>query len=297
MDAARVLAPLLVTPDDYLDQYRREVLGADAELPIERLLVARELTFEVARLLKSKDPADWRRLDAGMAAVKASAPSPASDVPDTRVDAPPEISMPPERAPSPIAAPAPVAAPMSAPTRVSAQPSPWAHAVTGAPSREAPMSTARSGPPSSLSKPVDTASLGEESPLAGTELPFIAADKPAPAPIADEVADESMAGETMGIGQMSPLAALASMASTVTSNGTPPKEVELTLEQYASLSATLEVFPDRRASTLETYGIHADAALIALERSWAAKIALDVALEKRFNDLVAHYREWIRSNG
>lgn len=309
MDAARVLAPLLVTPDDYLEQYRREVLGEDAEVPIDRLLAARELTFEVARLLKSKDPADWKRLDDGVTAVKAADASTASEVPDTRIDPPSEISVSAEPAPSPVAPPAPVhgkitSPPMSAPTRVSAQASPWAHSATSAtppPPREPPAQpSAAPGPPSSLSKPIDTASLGEESPLAGAELPFMTASNSAPPPVASEVADESMAGETMGIGQMSPLAALASMASTVTSNGTPPKgsvSVDLTLEQYASLCATLEVHPERRASTLETYGILADAAFHSLERSWASKIAGDVALEKRFNELVAHYRGWIRSNG
>jgi hypothetical protein len=294
MGAARVLAPLLVTPDDFLLEYRNEVLGEEVQMPLDRLRGVRDLAFEIARLLKSTDPADWDRLDVIAAAASSGPASPSS--PKAKPAPEPPAPAQPAVAPAQDAMPpAPARPPVSAPTRVSPR-SPWATASPKASASPA----IESAPPSSLSKPQDTASLDEESPIAGAELPFVTgAEAEAPAPVADEVANEAHAGETAGIGEMSPLAALAPMTTDGDSPEAPSSSqlVKLTMEQFASLRATLDVFPERRQASFDSYHIADDAEYDEIVRQWSTTIEATPDMKERFEELVARYREWLRSNG
>jgi hypothetical protein len=307
-DAARVLATLLVTPDDYIEDCRRHLLGEDAQVPAVRMQQARELSFEVVRALSSSSNQDWKRIEAGLLAIrKATAASSASGV---AVASPSPLH---DVAPAPPVVSEDNGSPW-VPTRnpkppVSAQPDTPPRPPRVAPPQEPVISRE----PRPTAQPTSTA-VGDTSPLAGSELPFVAGQGVAPPPVAKEVAEEAESGGTVGIDQASPLAGRAPDGASPPATlvkPSPTRELEevpesetrsdasaeaasLTLEQYASLLATLERRPEQRAATLRSYHLSDEAAYQALEARWRAQLSRDDELKKRFDELVAQYFDWLR---
>jgi hypothetical protein len=69
---------------------------------------------------------------------------------------------------------------------------------------------------------------------------------------------------------------------------------ELTLEQYASLQAELRVSPERGEAVYARYGLGDAAVRRATEESWSARLGGDPRLRGRWDELVAHYIQWLR---
>lgn len=69
--------------------------------------------------------------------------------------------------------------------------------------------------------------------------------------------------------------------------------IELTLEQYASLSAELAAYPDRQDDTFCRYGLASPDSRAALEASWSARLRESPEMNERWLGLVRHYREWL----
>jgi hypothetical protein len=126
-----------------------------------------------------------------------------------------------------------------------------------------------------------TAPIGEGSPFAGSVLPFWPGKSASPPSAAAEVAREAEAGGTVGLGERSPL--LAGVSRT--------QLVELSLEQYAALCATLRAHPSRRQGTLGAYGL-TEATHQEVEQIWTERLRADPQLAQRFEALIEHYRAW-----
>lgn len=74
----------------------------------------------------------------------------------------------------------------------------------------------------------------------------------------------------------------------------PSREVELTLEQHASLHVDLEMMPEQEAETLRRYGLSAKQHA-RLDEDWEARIALDPRLAAAWQQAIAQYRAWLSS--
>lgn len=322
-DAARILATLLVTPDDYLDDYRREIFeGRDVPLP--HLQTARELTLVVARLLHAAKEVDWPKLEAGLEALRAEPAEPPADVTideATRATAPETVV---DLDPAGPAEPATILAATRASAGVErgpalgtpARPSPWsqdAAPVVGGPavdhvpvrpaahpaasetlaSQLSPLAAAPSAPAVSVAP--DTAPSQEASAvMARPELPFRPNPAaPPPPPVAAALDVSPSAGETVDSGQLSPLASMGPMF--LQQMAAKAEVVELTIEQYASLHAMLEVQPAERQATLESFGVANEPSYRALRDHWTKRLGEDASLEESFAALVEKYAAWIRS--
>jgi hypothetical protein len=70
---------------------------------------------------------------------------------------------------------------------------------------------------------------------------------------------------------------------------------QLTLEQYASLCAECEAFPDRTADALARYQIHNDATRRALDTHWRDTFARAPDSKQRWTELQQQYKAWLLS--
>lgn len=162
----------------------------------------------------------------------------------------------------------------------------------GSQTPEAPPNEPEAPPQGAESASSETAMVGAVSPLAGM-LPFANAKAANPLPsVSDEVADEADAGATAAAGQLSPLA-----LSALAPSKPPSPPVELTLEQYANLCASLDVYPERRAPTLHAYQLADERALQSLNAHWKTKLSSDADAQAQCNVLIARYVEWLKSQG
>src|SRR5262249_45974384 len=73
----------------------------------------------------------------------------------------------------------------------------------------------------------------------------------------------------------------------------PASPRELTIEQYASLSAELSLSPEQAPAILAKYGIPSVEERRALDRAWGVRFAADSELQNRWQALQAHYRQWL----
>jgi hypothetical protein len=72
---------------------------------------------------------------------------------------------------------------------------------------------------------------------------------------------------------------------------------ELTLEQYASLTAEIATTPERAAPTCARYGVPTEQAYRALHALWERRFAEDATLQERWVRLVGEYRAWLQQQG
>lgn len=159
-------------------------------------------------------------------------------------------------------------------------------------------------------KPPPTASSSGESKSSGqtqvppppekpVSLPFIKG--PAATPPKIEVAgeDDILAGlgQTVGVGVgvKSPLAGMVLPFEGPKDEKKTPALPELTVEQYASLKATCEVFPERTEAVGKQYGVPTPAQRDALDESWRKRLSADPTLEQRLGKLIDEYRAWLAS--
>jgi hypothetical protein len=87
-----------------------------------------------------------------------------------------------------------------------------------------------------------------------------------------------------------PMAAAAIPAVPAPSPDAPPV---LTLEQYASLCATLVTFPAEKTATLARYGILTDEAAAALRERWRGQFDGDPPTLARWRALFGEYSAWL----
>jgi hypothetical protein len=265
---ALLLSSLALTPDAGLAALRRR--GADPELDDELLKKARALGDAVGHAILSRDAARWRRIadaarllerdareapeEGATGAANEAAPPPAS--------APQRTAAPPRAAPPSFAHPPP---PTRPPVALRAVPIPAAPLDTttegqridfgdALPFREGPSAA----PPASVAEPPHEA-VGETAFFSG---PLV--DEPAPFPLPEPTTE--------------PLRAL------------PPA---LTLEQYASLCAEAAERPADAAAVCARYGVHDAAQLGMLDEGWRRRFLSDPSLHARFEQHVAHYRDWL----
>lgn len=72
-----------------------------------------------------------------------------------------------------------------------------------------------------------------------------------------------------------------------------PVKVDLTVEQYASLTVELAFWPDARAATLARYGIADEDAFARLEADWRPRIAWEPGVVARWSEACRAYRAWL----
>jgi hypothetical protein len=70
----------------------------------------------------------------------------------------------------------------------------------------------------------------------------------------------------------------------------------LGVEQYASLSAELAVYPQRDDAVRQRYGFRNAEEQRREDEAWAAQFRLDPALARRWQDLVGQYQAWLLNN-
>ncbi len=71
---------------------------------------------------------------------------------------------------------------------------------------------------------------------------------------------------------------------------------QLTLEQYASLTATCEVQPETAAQTLTEYGLGSPDDRVALDRLWRSRFVADPSCYARYKELLADYTAWLKQH-
>ncbi|HVY44556.1 MAG TPA: hypothetical protein VHB21_01705, partial [Minicystis sp.] len=76
-----------------------------------------------------------------------------------------------------------------------------------------------------------------------------------------------------------------------------PAPHELTLDQYASLCATLEAFPDKTAIILQRYGMTDPRDIDRLHETWQARFVNDTASLDAWTRHVAEIRARLRGKG
>ncbi|HVY48861.1 MAG TPA: hypothetical protein VHB21_23390 [Minicystis sp.] len=69
---------------------------------------------------------------------------------------------------------------------------------------------------------------------------------------------------------------------------------DVSVDEYATISAILEAFPDKRAIVVQRYGFHSDATFQRAEASIQAQLAGDPALRARFDAGLAAARRRVR---
>ncbi len=69
--------------------------------------------------------------------------------------------------------------------------------------------------------------------------------------------------------------------------------LELTLEQYASLSAELAIHPENKAEVRARYFVSSDEALSRLDTLWKHRFAGDPSLASRWRQLYDEYHRWL----
>jgi hypothetical protein len=146
-------------------------------------------------------------------------------------------------------------------------------------------------------------------------LPFAKASGPSSAAVAKPVTSRPRVGTgTEDISQFVPREATPFLKTgTPTApplgGATPPREPikppsapppaaataprELTLEQYASLSAELSISPERVGAILAKYGVPGVDGRRALDRAWEARFSTNPELQQRWQALQAQYRRWL----
>jgi hypothetical protein len=78
------------------------------------------------------------------------------------------------------------------------------------------------------------------------------------------------------------------------SQAAPTGPHELTLEQFASLTAEIATSPERAAETRAKYGLPTEQAHRALSALWQQRFAENGALQERYLRLVSEYRAWLQ---
>lgn len=228
---------------------------------------------------------------------KASPWAKADPLADAPAAAPPVLRRPPAVQPASVPEPEPPkaaeqASPPVAPRAPAAVMPPAVVAAAPAPT-SAPATPAANRP-----EAIDETAMGVL-PIADEPLPFKAGSREATrAKLAQNVADSTHTGG----GQTAFVPAILSDG-----NETLPfldvsalkldEDIRerFTLEQYASLCAELAVFPDRRAHTLERYGI-GEEAYARLAKAWKGDLNDSPQDKQKFDSLVAHYRNWLTQN-
>jgi hypothetical protein len=274
--AVRLLAVLVMTPEDELLEFKRRCLDDESAVNAAQLGAAREVLLALSAALRDGDEDDWRRIErardmlgrapaddeeASVGRVPTSAPPIAPSVPLPSAPAPlPQAPRP--HAPLPPA-PAPQAPPPAPPIQDTTQ---------------------------------ETVGISQLSPVAGLAVPF-SGTKSAPDRSPEDVEGESApeAGSTASLGMENPVAGLAIPFETEPSSGTSPPE--LTLEQYASLRASCDVEPTSKARIERQYGIRDAGQRQALDARWRAHLDAHPDENARFEQLLAQYRDWVRRQG
>lgn len=301
-----LLSTLVLTPDSALDAYRDKRI-ADPKITVEQLKRAREALDAIAFAIRSKNGANWRRLDEAWEILRKNQPP--KDEPEPAAPTPPDIP----GAPSPVSAPpaareSPPIAPAAPESRPFAQPpapalevpAPIPISYQPAPAPLAPPSfVVPHAPPLASDRPrVDVDATMEVSvvPIDST-LPF-QGTKSAPGSALDDLeplSHDDLDG-TSALGVHLDLGDVLPFGEGPKPPPPPPSSSpEMTVEQYASLFAERQAQPERRPEIDRKYGVTDPAASLALDDRWQARFATDHALHQRFRNLVEQYVTWIRS--
>ncbi len=322
--AARLLSVLLITPEDDLAGFRQRMLGKDSDVPLEHLRAARDALVSLGAALSSVEEAAWQKVSKardllatgrGPSVAEATAPPSApAALPHPPAASPRHVAPPSVTSPTQPAAPHIESGPVqsawvsgppargvapSAPTAPAAPPE-GATAPPFAPPPAAPALVPSAAPHLPVGK-VET--MDEVVPAsARNPLPFQQGPAQLSSDAARALSDEANAdnpnlGATVGVDQISPLAGLLPFAKSNTrESASPPPAPSLTLEQYASLCAQCAEMPR------DTYRIHREFGLVdlaaraQLDKSFAARFDAEPAQRNKFDELVAHYREWFRKS-
>lgn len=292
----RLLAVLVMTPEDELAEFKRRCLDAKSEVKPEQLGAARELLMALSDALRDGDAEDWYRIEQARDVLRRATPKPALSN-----SALPNPALPNSATPNPVAPPGPQPAP---PAPRASQPAAPPPAPPAAPPPSQPAVPPPAAPPPAMpaapppapvamaSVPDHTVGVDQLSPVAGLAIPF-AGSREAPKPAADDEPPASTGGETVTLGETSPVAHLAVPFDSARKKAGAAAP-ELTLEQYASLCASCEADPEATPRIEKEYGITTRNARAALDARWGKRFH-DNALERvRFDQLVAQYRDWVR---
>jgi len=136
------------------------------------------------------------------------------------------------------------------------------------------------------------------------DLPFSAAidapqaAQPVPATMRSKLRGTMAAREPIAPGRVLPFPSASPVAAppaavVVAVAPSDLRRVELTVEQYASLTVELRFFPNTRAAILARYGIVDEAAFAALEAAWTPRIAWEPGVVARWSDACSAYRTWL----
>jgi hypothetical protein len=121
-------------------------------------------------------------------------------------------------------------------------------------------------------------------------LPFARKNAPAPARIAEAlppVDEDPLNATAQGV-------ILSPMLFKATPFADKPLLPELTLDQYASLCAELQIAPDDKDAIARRYGMKSGVDLDRLEESWSGRLRADGALRRALLDRVQAFAAWLR---
>lgn len=278
---ARLLAKLLLCPDEELSAFGDKRLPADSQATPVHLHQARRILEGVIAILSSGASEPLDRLEAAEA-VLLELGSP---------EAAPQLEATPEGEPHTLERPAFGASPSAeAPALVargpiSGAPSPWSRGEP--PPRLGPPTPPFNPPPPAAVAPAGPAPAARPRALTATAmaseptvLPFQGSNQPPPLAIDGD--DEDVGG-TVVPGAMNAVGHLPFK---------PAAAPELTLEQYASLCAEREHRPEEVEAIARVWGLDSEEAQ-ALDRTWQVRLQADPAAAERFQGLVASYRSWL----
>jgi len=305
-----LLSALVLTPDSALEAFRTR-RAADPELDLELLEKARAILDAVGFAVCSRERGNWQRIEQAWAILRKIAPPPeeqadASQRPGKPKEEATAVPPAPEPAPATTAAPALAAAPPANPPAITktkaATESPWAGPTSPTPPTPAVPAPPQNGsPPAPAVAPAqeqagsvdETAAVDIRMLSLGDGLPFEAGSGQAPPPVGDELppatgsVDETAAITKLELGPALPF---AGEPVPIPATGTP----ELTMEQYASLRAERELAEPAALAALDRrYGLtDADAARV-LDEIWDQRLTANAKERQRFDDLLAHFAEWL----
>jgi hypothetical protein len=166
---------------------------------------------------------------------------------------------------------------------------PQAASAAAAPAAPAEADKARPQAPSNAGGTQDVGAF-----LAGPALPFPGQSKPSPTKNAEGTPSPTKNAE----GTQDVSAFLAGPALPFAERESPEAKgaLTLTIEQYASLCAELELRPDRAQESLARYRLSL-AAKASLDAAWRDRFARDRALYASFSHAFAAYKSWLTGGG
>ncbi len=317
-----LLSSLVLTHDEHLPRFAAE-RAADPELDPARLKRARDLLDVVIEALGSETDEPWARVDAAWGALfepaRASGAAASEALP--KPEAPPIASETPARSAPQDAAPV---SPWPGPARLRDAPPPSSPTLGSAVASQLAAGTGPVAPPPLAPPPLAAPPSHVAMPVAASAP--IASPPVASPPVAMPASQRARGGldgaaidsthDSLSVSMLEldatpfdrasparlelvPVAATLGTHENAGSTGheipalpdevLPFREIELTLEQYASFCVERERAANV-APVAARYGVHDHQ---ALDRSWQERFAAERGLRARFDELSEAYRRWL----